>query len=268
MNRTTYLLGACALLIAAVGPSCDHGAPAAPPAPDGASTEERLRDASVLLSRARSADVVAKVDLLRRITALYDDLPLSADAHFELVFYLRLDPREATPRAALEAAKRFGERKPSDLRVGEGLKLVVGSARAGGYDALAEEAFGAWDAWLAARLKEATGPALAALHGEAAQSALLRRRWREAETHAAAAVERSEEGPQRLTRLVLLGDLRGQRLGDLAGARDAWGAALRSAPLGPEAERLRSLSAESIASHVLVDGLAAVNAARFAVPAR
>jgi hypothetical protein len=256
----------CAVLTLLAAVACDRGAEGVAESPSRStptpsSGGDRETEARAMFAAARSAPIPDKVDLLRRVTALYDDLPVSADAHFELVFYLRLDPRESTPRAALEAVKRFAERKPSDVRVSEGFKLVAQSAADTGYDALQSEALSAWDAWLADRFAKQDA-ASGVLHADAAHALMLRRRWADAEPHVVAAVGAPQVEPgRRLVWKVLLGDLRGQRLADVAGARAAWFEALRDAPLGPEAARQKSMAAEAIAAHLVADQLRAVNAA-------
>jgi hypothetical protein len=250
---------------------CRNEEPAAAPSNggrlDGASSASwsREQEAFEMLTRARAAPVTDRVDLLRRVVALYDDLPLAADAHFELVVFLRLDPRESTARPALEAAKRFAERRPTDLRVSEAFKLATQSLLREPRPDLHADAFAAWDAWLAERTAKRDADA-AQIASEAAHALMLRGRFAEAAPRVEAALAAAgDDEVARLSRLVVLGDLRGQRLGDLRGAREAWFSALHGAALGAEIAKRRTIGADAVAAHLVADQLWAFNRARLRV---
>jgi tetratricopeptide (TPR) repeat protein len=229
--------------------SCGGGAPAG--GPSAADRARRESEALRLYQDALGASVPDKVDKLRRLTALYDDLEIAAKAHLMLVLYLRLDPREVSLRPALTAAQTFAARRPRELSVSEGFKLVAQSALDDGPDGLGEEAYRSWTEWLAARIAEG-GPDLGVLHSEAAHAHLLRRRWAEAAASAEAALAAlpADALDRRVSLAVMLGDVRAGRLGDLAGGRAMWHHALLIAPLRKDAHGAKATYAEAILEHL------------------
>ena len=237
---------------------CGDGARSVPPA-GAADLARRTSEAQALFNDALGAPVEEKVDKLRRLTALYDDLPIASKAHLMLVLYLRMDTRETSYRPALTAAQTFADRKPRDLNVSEAFKLVAQGLLDDGPDGLGAEADRSWTTWLNARIKDG-GPDLGVIQAEAAYAHLLRRRWRESEAAAVASIAAlpADALDRRVALHVLIGDLRGGRLGDLSGARAAWHEALRLAPLRKDAEAARATYAEAILLHLAVEPLGIV----------
>ncbi len=251
---TVVFLSVAVCLLCGCG---DGNRPIAPEA--AADLARRSSEAEALFNDALGAPVEQKVDKLRRLTALYDDLPIASKAHLMLVLYLRMDPRESGLRPALTAAKTFADRKPQDLNVSEAFKLVAQGLIDDGPDGLGAEADRAWISWLTARIK-AGGPELGIVQAEAAHAHLLRRRWRECESAASASLAAlpAEAMDRRVALQVLVGDLRGGRLGDLQGARAAWHEALLLAPLRKDAETAKATYAEAILQHLVADPLGVV----------
>lgn len=236
--------------------SCDRGGAAvAPPVP----AADREQEARRAYEMAIAAPMPDKVDQLRRVVARYPDASTVGLAHLALVLYLRMDPRETSMRPAFEAARKFAERRPRDLRVSEAFKLVAQRLIDDG--ALGVETDELWRKWLEARIAEGADDR-GELYAELANAHLYRRRWSDCDAAWEKAFVASAAGPlsRRITAAVTLADLRGRRLGRASEARDMWATALIEAPTREESRTVRAMHLEAVLSHLTASELGAVNA--------
>ncbi|HYC76368.1 MAG TPA: hypothetical protein VEI02_01965, partial [Planctomycetota bacterium] len=182
--------------------ACDGGAegssaapPAAPPAVAAPVDPERARAAAELLRQAGASEIPAKVDLLRRYVALYDDLPEATLAHLQLCLYLRMDDRtQGSLEPAFAAVRTFADRKPRAPEVSEAFRQLAQILASAPESDFRTRVFDAWEGWLEAR-EQANDLPPEILLFEIARAKELRKRWSEAEATLDAALATASPPP-------------------------------------------------------------------------
>jgi hypothetical protein len=189
-----------------------------PPAEDPG---ERHKKAATLHKEARGAPIPDKYEKFRRLLALYPDTPAARDAHLELIVAYTHD-RPPRTTDALEVARSFRERHPTDERVGEGFREVADTAWSEKDEATRKAAIADWRTHLEER-DVADDLAKPVVRLDFVRLLLREERWADAEVAIDTAL--AEAGIQNADRVELLvrkGSLLAERLGRRDEARAAF----------------------------------------------
>jgi hypothetical protein len=213
-----------AAILLTVAGGCRKNAPAEAPEDPA----ERARKAEVLYRQAEAAPIPEKYEKFKRLFALYDDTPRGSTAYIDYVVVLT---RDRPPRLAdaLDAARKFRDRHPTDPNVGESFLQIADIAWSVKDEKHKKAALDDWSAWLeehdvAGDLPKAT------VYMGLMNVRIRQERWEDAIVAADTVVaEPTTSKAQRVEALVRKGNLLGDKLGKKDEARTAFKTALEQA---------------------------------------
>ncbi len=205
--------------------ACSQGGEKPPPVEAGSSPEEREKKATALWLEAESADPARKLELYRKVIAVYPDTKRAQEVYLSLVVYL---VRETPPLLdeALRHSKAYADRHPTDLRWSECFLQVTDTATYTKDATIRAAALSAWSQELEKHDVAADIPKIDLLP-DLAGVRIRQERWQDADVALDSALGETTLPPaRRVELLVRQGDLRGFKLGKKTEARACFDQAL------------------------------------------